>query len=110
MKSTGNYMTELSFLIDLLLNGRLQPKTKELVKNRIQEVESRMVDGTVNPKQLIQGYKRVQESLLPPVEVIATTPEAAQALKDRQSLIQSAINQKHVEVPTGGGTRGPRKF
>lgn len=38
-------MTELSFLIDLLMNHKLSKATKELVAQRIKEVESRFNSG-----------------------------------------------------------------
>lgn len=95
-------MTELSFLIDLLLNGRLQPKTKELVKNRIQEVEQNM-----SLPQAVKQHQRVQASLEPPV---VNTFEVNKAMADRQAVIQAAVNQKPIEVDTGSGTKGPRKF
>lgn len=42
-------MTELSFLIDLLLNHKLPPKTKDAVAGRIKEVEALL--STPFPKQ-----------------------------------------------------------
>jgi hypothetical protein len=101
-------MTELSFLIDLLLNGRLQKAVQEKVKARIAEVEQNM-----SLPQVVRQYNRVQPSLEPPV---AITAEASKALADRKAMIQAAVNAKPMEVDTGSsssglsGTKGPRKF
>lgn len=98
-------MTELSFLIDLLLNGRLQKSVQEKVKLRISEVEQNM-----SLPQAVKQYARVQASLEPPMDHIAKSMEAQKALADRQATINAAVNQKPIEVNTGNGSKGPRKF
>lgn len=97
-------MTELSFLIDLLLNGRLQKAVQEKVKARIAEVEQNM-----SLPQAVKQYTRVPASLEPPAS-IAQTPEAAKAMSDRREAVQAMVNAKPIEVSTGSGTKGPRKF
>lgn len=97
-------MTELSFLIDLLLNERLQPKAKVKVQNRITEVEQNM-----SLPQAVKQYAKVQASLEPPIEV-AQNAATSQALAARQAAISAAVNQKPIEISTGNGTKGPRKF
>jgi hypothetical protein len=97
-------MTELSFLIDLLLNGRLQRTVQEKVKARISEVEANM-----SLPQAVKQFQRVQASLEAPIS-IAQTPEAAKALADRQAAIQGSINQHPDEVKYPGGSKGPRKY
>ena len=97
-------MTELSFLIDLLLNGRLSTKTKALVQQRIVEVETNM-----SLPQAVKQYQRAQVSAVP-IETLTHNEVTVKALADRQAAIQAAINQKPQEVSTGNGTKGPRKF
>lgn len=94
-------MTELSFLIDLLLNGRLQKSVQQQVKDRIAEVEQNMC-----LPQAIKQYQRAQA----PVDIVAQNIATSQALQQREQAIQAAVNQKPIEVSTGNGTKGPRKF
>ena len=95
-------MTELSFLIDLLLNGRLQKTVQEKVRQRIEYVEQNM-----SLPQAIKQHQRSNSSV--PIEA-AVTAQATQAVLERQATIQAAVNQKPIEVSTGSGSRGPRKF
>lgn len=99
-------MTELSFLIDLLLNGRLQKSVQEKVKQRISEVEQNM-----SLPQALKQFNRNASSPTPAeVSVVAHTMETSKALAQRNEAIQAAVNQKPIEVSTGNGTKGPRKF
>ena len=126
-------MTELSFLIDLLVNHKLSKEVKGLVVARIKEIETRAPHiPTAQPRTAapplpahLQGQapstianllKEPGASIVPQVspvavepvinpEQIAVTPAAAQALAARQALLNSAISGK----PEPGRT-SPRKF
>lgn len=120
-------MTELSFLIDLLLNHKLPKATQTAIKERIQEVESQYAKPSMPfPARLsvIQGQapsmaaaiasmeaEKMGEVPLPVVPIVAinhqgaTTPTAARALMDRNKKIVQAISGK--EEP---GQTSPRKF
>lgn len=119
-------MTELSFLIELLLNHKLPKKTKDLVQARIRDIE-------VQPKQQphyqqpanrpmgIQQSPSMQakidemeaaklnESPLPiPTVAPATTAAAAQALNLRAQMIQGALNESGGNFEKG--RTSARKF
>lgn len=142
-------MTELSFLIDLLLNHKLPQKTKDAVAERIKTVEAlvsmvapriptavHMSQPTQSSVALIGGTKQAASTAaalakypdlveqmeksatkpvqtvapapqpdLPPVEVVAQTPQTAAAIASRQAAIATAISGK----PEKGRT-SPRKF
>jgi hypothetical protein len=129
-------MTELSFLIDLLMNHKLPKVTKELIANRIKEVGSLLQVKEVyipaGPHVGTLPYKSTQapstlaamarhgipegtiahminppikvEDVMP-VEVIAQTPQTAQAMQSRQQAIAASIAGT-VDKTTGR----PRKF
>ncbi len=112
-------MTELSFLIELLLNHELPKPTKDLVAQRIKSVESLLEDKLYTEKYL-GVYKQAEANytLLPraphpgvqathspePVKEIAQTPETRQALMDRQAAILGAGR------PPEKGQTSPRKW
>lgn len=120
-------MTELSFLIELLLNHELSKPTKDLIAARIKEVESKLsprapepVTWRPPPGQPMQApstlalmakhgdvpVTHVPE--MPPVEPvtqIAQTPATAAAMNARHEAISSAISGK-IEK----GRTSPRKF
>lgn len=123
--------SELSFLIDLLMNHKLQKVTKDLIAQRIRDVESVYSVTKVHipiaaqvplppnlrnqaPSTLAamarHGDIPTQESHTPPtapaaVEVIAQTPAAAQAMALRQQAIAQSLSGK----PEKGAT-SPRKW
>lgn len=74
-------MTELSFLIDLLMNHKLAKATKELVAQRIKEVEA-----AINAKPI---------AATPPPR--STTPQ----LPPGQAPSTLALMAKHGELPAG---------
>ena len=116
-------MNQLSFLIDLLLNHKLSKLTKDIIIERIRDIESELLSPrqTPLPKALPPHYPpqaastlaalekhglaipgpRIEEA----VEVIAQTPAAAQAMASRQQAINESIAGK-VDKLTGR----PRKF
>lgn len=139
-------MTELSFLIDLLLNHELQKPTKDAIAVRIIEVEAQITCPVVarviaSPSQPVGVQRQAQSTLdamsrhaeagftalampilsngpqvihpqqLPPemppipVEHIAQTQAAAQAMNSRNQAIAESIAGKIDKV-----TGRPRKF
>lgn len=110
-------MTELSFLIELLLNHDLPKTTKDLIASRIKEVEqtltTRITPLATNqiqslPPQLQQAPSTlaamarhngvvsipiIQEAPTP-VEVIAQTPQTAAAMNSRNQAIAESIAGK----------------
>lgn len=119
-------MTELGFLLELLLNHKLPVATRKLLTERIKEVEVRVMSGQgqVAPRPQIAplppqmanqsastlaAMMRHQETAAPaapePVVVVAQTPLAQAAMASREQAIAAAISGK----PVKGETR-PRKF
>lgn len=128
-------MTELTFLLELLLNHKLPKGTKAAIAGRIKEVEEGL-----STKQIFSAHHQVtqapvktspppaamanqspsmqaimarnpdlmaslEESSPPPVTVIAQTPAAQAALAAREQIIAMAVSGK----PEPGQT-SPRKF
>lgn len=77
-------MTELSFLIDLLLNHKLPKATKDAVAARIKDIEQ----ASPQPRPSIQPIAA------PQVAQVAQTPAAQAALAQRQALINEAMSGK----------------
>lgn len=120
-------MTELSFLIDLLLNHRLQKGTKEVIQQRIKDVEAGMampmqvpravaMPAHLSPAIAMQSpstqalmAKHAAMGEPPPapvkVEQIAQTPAAQAALASRQQAIAIGLSGKPAK-----GETSPRKF
>lgn len=122
--------SELSFLIDLLMNHKLSKTTKELVAQRIKEVEGRISSGMTlggvvqqsrNTNPMVQsastlaalakhGLPIPEVSTTPepapvPVEQIAQTPETQAAMARRQ---QSMLETQRR--PADPATGRPRKW
>lgn len=120
-------MTELSFLLDLLMNHKLQKETRELIRARIIQVEANLdcrqnmhPKAPDNPRHpLLPGTQaastlaamaRHQGMPIPPptiekpspvespVEQIAQTPETAAALASRNQAIAESIAGKIDKV------------
>ncbi len=123
-------MTELTFLVELLLNHKLQKPTKDAVAQRIKEEEEAiaalppqapmrpmpyvgaMQSGNIQAPSSRDVATRHPDLVttpvtgpLPPVAVIAQTQAAATALASRESAIASGRSGK----PEPGRT-SPRKF
>jgi hypothetical protein len=114
-------MTELSFLLDLLLNHKLPKGTKEAITARIKEIEDRQAQPLAyvqrpprtaqspSTQRILdemaqeQGVSHTVIATNPPM--IAQTPAAAAALAARQEAISIALSGKEEK----GRTR-PRKF
>lgn len=128
-------MTELSLLIDLVLNFKLPQAAKHLIVERIREIEARTqplnayqaslpVDRTPRPPRTAQSpsTQRILDemaaegaSLMPlnpvapespgPVVQVAQSPQAMAALAARQEAINIAISGREEK-----GRTSPRKF
>lgn len=123
-------MTELTFLLDLLLNHKLPMATKVAVTERIKEVEARLTVGNMGPigvartnapvtlpshlanqaPSTIAALARHPDLMAAleaptPVATIAQTPAAQAAIAHRQEMINQAVSGK----PEKGRT-SPRKF
>lgn len=117
-------MTELSFLLDLLLNHKLPKATRNIIASRIREVEesrSAAKPSTIAAfeRSLISGQAPstiaafekhgiqlpTQAERTIKVENIAQTPATASAMASRQQAIAESLAGK-VDKQTGR----PRKF
>lgn len=127
-------MTELSFLLDLLMNHRLQKATKEIVAQRIKEVEESLNQKPqvpFQPKPIVLPPNLAGQSPstlalmakhgdLPPIEPIVmpeippVTPNVTAiaqnhatqlAMESRQQAIRTGMSGK----PISGETK-PRKW
>ncbi len=107
-------MTELTFLVELLLNHRLQKPTRDAVANRIKEVEAAIAQlppqSLLRPNPIAPVSSRDVAARHPELvpeapAVIAHTPAASAALASRQQAIQAAMSGT-VEK----GRTSPRKF
>lgn len=130
-------VTELTFLVDLLLHHDLPKETKDVVAARIGVVESNLQYhlsimqkpkevplhfNNTGPRQaastlaLMQKHGDIAPVMMPeipaivPVEHVAQTPQAAAGVNHRNNLINKAVNQNRDMVDTGKGTKGPRKW
>lgn len=76
-------MSELSFLLDILLNHQLQKPTKDAIRDRIREVEAGLVAGVIAAP--------------------APRPQPAAANPRAQSPSTMALLAKHPDLVGGGG-------
>jgi hypothetical protein len=100
-------ISELSFLIDLFMNHKLPRATKELIAQRIKEVEERLV---VHPASKPVTYSTPaihKPNEIPQPEVIAHTPAAAAAIAHREAIMSG---KRPDTVQTGKDTLGPKKW
>lgn len=125
-------MTELSFLIDLLLNYKLSKEVKVLIADRIRSIEKPITTSPTQtsqfragetsglPAHLLhqapstianflkeQGQAPAPTAPVAPIETPAAvvSPQAAQALASREQAINAALSGK-LEP----GRKSPRKF
>lgn len=101
-------MTELSFLIGLLINHKLPRLIQQIIKARLDEIQ---IEPSIETPQKTQSFS-VKPILSPiaavqnavPVNEIAQTPAAQAALAHRQALINAALNNK----PMPGADSAPK--
>lgn len=91
-------MTELTFLIELLLNHDLPKDTKALIASRIKEVEEGLVS-----RPIAQPLPPVRSPIIPqpvvePQPVIPQTEAAANALNARAQAIENALQGKNNSI------------
>lgn len=105
-------MTELTFLIELLLNHDLQKDTKDLIAGRIKEVEAELnsrqpVRATGQaPSTMALMAQHVQPTpTVQDVQAIGQTAAAQAALAYRQAAINASMNDKIDK-----NARSPRKW
>lgn len=115
-------MTELSFLVDLLLNHKLPVATRRAVAERIKEVERYFLPSNTASKQYsasasnqAPSTQRILERnpdlfvapppVMPPVEQVAQTPATAAAMNSRNQAISDSLSGKIDKV-----SGRPRKF
>lgn len=101
-------MTELSFLLNILMNHRLQKATKELIVARIKEVEIALATVPAvrrpMPNASVHTASHVADGpLSQPVEMVAQTPQTVAALQHRNMIM--AGKKEHDSI-----TGGPRKW
>jgi len=128
-------ISELSFLISLLLEHRLLPSVKKVIAERIKEVEAKtatpgprisnwpIINTTVSvppdPKtaqapstQRILDEMAASAPVAPPADPapqpVVTSPVVAQALSSRAQLLRGATSKKGPIVDEETGR--PRKF
>lgn len=129
-------MTELSFLLDLLLNHKLPTATKVAVTERIREVESRLVQsppsrvpppspGFIPPHLANQAPSTIaalarhtdldaslEQATAPTINIVAQQP----AIVAHNPATQAALNarQEAINLAVSGkpekGRTSPRKF
>lgn len=109
-------MTELTFLIELLLNHKVAKPTRDAIASRIKDVEALML--TIPPAHPTRPMPSVglqapsmqaiidrNPDIAQPVAVIAQTPGAVAAINSRNQAINESMAGK-VDKVTGR----PRKF
>lgn len=116
------HATELQFLIDLLLNHRLNPTTKKLVADRIGFVETSLRQisvprGTISPIATHPSLQQAPSTIAAmakhniPAEAFTVAPVEQTA--PAAAMVASKPASARIiggEVSTGNGTKGPRKF
>ena len=97
-------MTELQFLLELLLKHKLPKGTKQLVADRIGEVEATMLKPTIT-----QAYQAPVSVRAPVQTSVVQHPgmDAAGIMQAPPAITRGIVGG---EVATGNGTKGPRKF
>lgn len=109
-------MTELSFLLELLLDHDLQKETQKLIRERIKEIEqpraqSRPIQTGQAPSMQRAVAEMEQDQAIQanfaqmPPQPVPQSPAVAQAMAHRQALVAQAISGKEEK-----GRTSPRKF
>jgi hypothetical protein len=93
-------MTELSFLLELMFNHKLSKSTRQLIKNRIAEIQLPVIAAEMEKAKTYSivekgGLPNPKPLLTPTMpENIAQTPAAQEALNTRQAMINAAMTRK----------------
>lgn len=99
-------MTEIQFLIDLILNHKLSKEAKDLCTKRIGDVEANL---TRAPQRIFTPIQPPNTAQAPSMQAILDKVPDGSIIAAPQGIPPSA-RMVGGEVNTGGGTRGPRKF
>jgi len=99
-------MTELSFLIDLLLNHKLPKTTQQAIKARLDSLQSQPIIPSPPKPAATFSVRSAPSPEPPPVpfEQIAQNPTTQAALAQRQAMIDAAASRK----PMPGMTTAPK--
>lgn len=102
-------MTELTFLIDLLLNHDLPKETKASIASRIKEVELTLqpMRSSYTPAAIVPTIQPPSHMIQEEVPMMAQTAAAAIALAQRAESMSQAQNHRRPADPRTGR---PRKF
>jgi hypothetical protein len=111
-------MTELQFLLDLLLNHKLTKDTKKLITERIGQVEQKYTQPTKPVAQIRSPLAQSpstqalleKHGLMDQGAVPEPTPIVAAPLPAVPAAALAANRIVGGQVNTGNGTKGPRKF
>lgn len=103
-------MTELTWLVDLIVNHELSPKTKKHVLKRMKQVElnyqqptiivpqalppPKVIHGAMQSPSTVAAMQRHQDIQASPQAPIAVTPQAQAAIASRQAMIEQALSGK----------------
>ena len=118
-------MSELSFLLDLLLNEKLSKSVKDKIAARVKEVEGNMntipvmraqvlpqakiINGAVQSPSTVAALERQAAGLPPAPETVVASPAAVQAIAQRNQAMNEAVNATHNSGFPKGRT-SPRKW
>jgi hypothetical protein len=102
-------MTELSWLVDLLLNHKLSKPVRDHVANRIRDIEA------AQPKpapQVVRSNLPPAVAMQAPSTIANMTNEVPLKAVSHIPTLQVSAENRIIggEVSTGAGIRGPRKF
>ncbi len=114
-------MTELQFLIDLLLNHKLSPATKKLVAERIGVVEGQYSKAPTPSQRVLQPQRDTNGIVQAASTMAILNRDPAQdgsnstpiVVAPTPALSPSSMALNRIvggEVNTGRGSKGPRKF
>lgn len=101
-------MTEIQWLVDVMLNHKLSESVKQKFIARIGEVEANLIPRSSNGRTV--GFGPTNGGSIPSLGT-TQAPSTIAAL-ERQEQPIPPVAQRIVggEVNTGNGTKGPRKF
>ena len=87
-------MTELDFLLEIILNHKIPKATKDLLQARIKEVQAQ---PTPIPRQLVNGVPRSSQPTRP--SPTAQQPSTAKILQENPDLIPEGETLEVVPTP-----------
>jgi hypothetical protein len=84
--------SELTFLVDLLLNYRMPKATRDAIVVRVNQTIGHL-NAMGAEKATVNAVKPKVEAITP-APIVGQTPTAQAALAQRQALINAAVNKK----------------